>query len=85
MTRKAAQSYPRGWNEKKILAVIDHYDRQSAEEGAVEIETAPAATGETWMRVPIELIGAITRLIEDHAKKPAASATRNHKTKSRPK
>jgi len=76
------QEFPPGWNEKKILAVIAHYDRQTEDEAAAEIETAPDASGETWMSVPVELVGAVTRLIDDHAKQDSAARPRNHKKKA---
>lgn len=77
------QEFPPGWNEKKVLAVIAHYDRQTEEEGAAEIEEALDAPGETWMSVPIELVGAVTRLIKDHSKKGAPARSRNHQKKAR--
>jgi hypothetical protein len=57
--------------------VLAHYEQQTDEEGAAEIETAPEAPGETWMSVPTELVGAIARLIEDHELKVAHSRSRN--------
>ena len=66
MKKATSQEYPPGWNEKKVRAVIAHYDRQTEEEGAAEIEAEPEAPGETWMAVPTELVGVVTRLIEDH-------------------
>jgi hypothetical protein len=82
MKKTPSQDYPPGWNEKKALAVIAHYDHQTAEEAAAEIETAPDASGETWMSVPTELVGAVTRLIKDHAKKGSPARSRNHKEKT---
>jgi hypothetical protein len=81
MKQATRQKFPPGWNEKKVLAVIAHYDQQTEEEGAAEIEAAPESTGETWMSVPAELVGAVTRLIEDHAK----NGPRAHKKKTRAK
>jgi hypothetical protein len=79
MKKAIRQEYPRGWNEKKVLAVIAHYDEQTDEEAAAEIESAPEAPGETWMSVPTELVGAVTRLIEDHGKTSSPARSRNHK------
>ncbi len=67
----------------KSLAVIAHYDRQTEDEGAAEIDAAPEVQGEIWMPVPIELVGAVNRLIEDHAKRAITGETRNHKKKAR--
>jgi len=63
--------------------VIAHYDQQTEEEAAAAIETAPEAASETWMSVPAELVGAVTRLIEDHAKNVTPATSGNHKKKSR--
>jgi hypothetical protein len=69
------QKFPPGWNAKKIRAVIAYYDRQTEEEGAMEIETAPEAP-ETLMSVPSELVPIVSRLIDDH-RGAAAKALRN--------
>ena len=85
MKRAIRQESPPGWNEKKVRAVIAHYDQQTEEEAAAEIETAPEAAGDTWMSVPAELVGVVSRLIEDRAKNVEPAPTRNHKKKSRPR
>jgi hypothetical protein len=61
------QKLPRGWTAKKIRDLIRHYDNQSDEEGATEIESAPDAPGETWLSVPTELVPTIVQLIDRHA------------------
>lgn len=82
MNRAKRQELPPGWNEKKILAVIAHYDQQTEEDAAAEIETAHETAGETWICVPTELIGVVARLIEDHAKNATPAPSRNHKKKA---
>lgn len=62
--------------------MIAHYDQQTEEEAAAEIESAPEAMGDTWMCVPAELVGAVTRLIEDYAKNVAPSPARKPKKKA---
>jgi hypothetical protein len=84
MKQAKRKEFPPGWNETKALAVIAHYDRQTEEEGAAEIEGAPDAPGETWMSVPTELVGVITRLIEEHSQKASSARSRNHTRKGRP-
>lgn len=79
MKKARSQDYPPGWNEKKVLAVIAHYDRQTEEEAAAEIENAPETPGETWMSVPTELVEAVTLLIKDHTKPASPVRSRNHK------
>lgn len=78
------QKLPPGWTEKKIRAVIAHYDQQTEEEAAAEIETAPEAP-ETLMSVPTELVGVISHLIDDHVqarKKPARRKKSGAKVRS---
>jgi hypothetical protein len=83
MKQATKQEFPPGWNEKKVRAVIAHYDRQTKEEGAAEIETALEAPGESWISVPTELVDVIARLIEEHEKKISPARSRNHKKKAR--
>lgn len=66
------QRLPAGWTEKRIRDLIRHYDQQTDEEGAAEIETAAEAPGETWMSVPTKLVPTIARLIERHCGKARA-------------
>jgi len=42
---------------EESLAVIAHYDQQTEDEAAAEIEKRAEATGETGMSVPAELVG----------------------------
>jgi hypothetical protein len=81
MKRATTQRFPAGWNEKKVRAVIAHYDQQTDEEGAAEIEAASEAPGETWMSVPTELVGAVTRLIKDHDLKGARAQSNTKKAR----
>lgn len=83
MKQKIKQEYPSGWNEKKVRAVIAHYDQQTDEEGAAEIENAAEAPGETWMSVPTELVGVVMRLIEEHEKNGSSAQSRKHAQKLR--
>ena len=66
MKQATTQRLPAGWTEKKVRELIRHYDRQTDEEGAAEIESAQEAPGETWMSVPSDLVPTIGRLIERH-------------------
>jgi len=83
MKQATKQEFPPGWNEKKVRAVIAHYERQSEDEGAAEIETAPEAPAETWICVPTELLEVITRLIENHEQKVSPGRSRNRAKKAR--
>jgi hypothetical protein len=67
-SRRIKQRFPPGWNERKVRAVIQHYEQLTDEELAREIETAPEIAGETLISVPTELLPAIRSLILGHHK-----------------
>ena len=63
-SKKAAkQRFPKGWNQKRVQAVIDYYDNQTDEEGAAEYEAGMAINGQSMMLVPTELVPEIRKLI----------------------
>jgi hypothetical protein len=55
--------FPKGWNQKRVQAVIDYYDNQTDEEGAAEYEAAMEINGQSMIMVPTELIPEIEALI----------------------
>lgn len=83
MKSATKQVFPRGWNERKVRAVVAHYDRQTDAEGAKEIETAPEASGETWMCVPTGLVGIINGLIIEYQRRHLPARARNGVRKTR--
>lgn len=60
---KKKQKFPPRWNEERVRKVIAHYDRQTEEEQAAEIEAALEAEGTTLMAVPTELVPEVLALI----------------------
>jgi hypothetical protein len=76
MKHTTKQRLPAGWSEKKVRDLIRHYDHQTDDEGAAEIEGAQEAPGETWMSVPSELVPAVVELIERHEARAAKSRPR---------
>ncbi len=64
--KKLQQDFPPGWNERKVRAVIQHYDRLAEDELAHEIETAQEVKEETLISVPTELLPTIQQLIVRH-------------------
>ena len=66
--RRIKQDLPPGWNERKVRAVIKHYEQLSDEQLAREIDSAPEVTEETLMSVPAELVPAVQKLIARHQK-----------------
>jgi hypothetical protein len=78
--RRTKQRLPSGWTAKKARELIHHYDQQTEEEGAAEIEAAQEAPGETWMCVPSELVPAVAQLINRHRERRAKARPRPRQT-----
>ena len=57
------QKYPPGWNEKRIKELIAHYDSQSEDEEAAEIEAVLKAENVTVMDIPTELVPKVRALL----------------------
>jgi hypothetical protein len=70
VSKKIKQKFPPGWNERRVRAVIDHYEQLTDEQLAREIESAPQLTDETLMSIPVELVPAVQRLIARHKRVP---------------
>ena len=60
------QSFPPGWDEKRVREVLAHYEDQSEDEQFAEIEAAREAEGTTMMAVPTELAPEVRALIARH-------------------
>jgi hypothetical protein len=56
--------FPSGWNEARVLRVLEHYERQTEDEALAEDEACFRSRGQTVMVVPKRLVPAITGLIE---------------------
>ena len=63
------KNFPPGWDEERVLRVIEHYDDQTDNEAVAEDEAAFEATVYTTMGVPIELVPAVRELIAKHHEK----------------
>ena len=59
----ADQKFPAGWDEERVRRVIEHYDAQTEEEQAREIEDAFEQEGMTWIAVPTGLVTKVRALI----------------------
>ena len=69
MNKKQKQTYPKGWDEKRVREVAEFYETQTDEEHLAEIEAARNAENITMMAVPTELVPKVRALI---AKKRSA-------------
>ena len=50
------QRLPQGWDEKRVKALLDHYESGSDDEAATEDEVAHHDSGQTFISVPEELL-----------------------------
>ncbi len=55
--------FPKGWNEKRVAALIDHYENQTEDVAVAEDEATLADPTQTMMEVPSELVPAVRKLI----------------------
>ena len=55
--------FPMGWDEKRVAALIDHYESQSEDEAVAEDEATLDDPTQTLMEVPSELVPAVRELI----------------------
>lgn len=55
--------FPEGWDEKRIGAVLAHYEKQTQEDAMAEDEDAFRNRTRTSMEVPTQLVSKIRELI----------------------
>jgi hypothetical protein len=61
--KTSSQKFPKGWDERRVRAVLKHYEDQTDDEAVAEDTAAYEAQGQTVMIVPTDLVPAIRRLI----------------------
>ncbi len=61
------QKLPAGWSEAQIRSVIDHYENQTEDEQADEIEAALDAENITMMAVPTDRVPEVLALLAREA------------------
>jgi 5'-deoxynucleotidase YfbR-like HD superfamily hydrolase len=57
------QKLPAGWDEAGLRDLISHYNAQTEDEQAAEIEEALASSGVTMVAVPLEIADEVRALI----------------------
>lgn len=66
--------FPPGWDEQRVLRVLEHYETLTEEEAVAEDEAA-FESANTVMEVPIELVPAVRELIARHQAESSVSST----------
>jgi hypothetical protein len=57
------QKFPPGWDEKRVMEVIAHYESQTEDEEFAEIEASREAEDITPMAIPTELVPEVRALL----------------------
>lgn len=60
---KKRNQFPKGWNEARVRAVLEHYESQTEDEAVAEDEAAFRRRDQAVMVVPKRLVPTITKLI----------------------
>ena len=67
--KKTKNVYPKGWDEQRVKAVIDYYDKQTEDKAVREYESSEGEPSQTVMSVPTQLVPAIRAFISSAAAK----------------
>ncbi len=59
--------YPKGWDRKRVEAIIDYYDNQTDDEAIAEAAAAYNSVTTTLMQIPVELVPKVQKLIAKSA------------------
>lgn len=57
------KTFPPGWDEKRVQAVLEHYESQSDEEAVAEDEAAHENPSTTFMEIPNDLVPKVRELL----------------------
>ena len=66
-SRPDPNHYPKGWNRKRVQALVDYYDNQSDAEAIAEIEAAFEDEETAMIQVPLKLVPAVRKLLAKRA------------------
>lgn len=61
----AKNRFPPGWDEARVRDVIEHYESQTDDELAAEIEAAFDDPSQTVMVIPNDLVPAVQALLSE--------------------
>ena len=57
------QTFPPGWDDRRIQDLIAHYENQTEDEEAADIEAAREAEDVTLMAIPTDLVPEVRALL----------------------
>lgn len=67
MKKPTKKKFPKGWNEKRVKAVVRHYESLDQTAQVAEDEAALKAPGHTVMVIPSDLVPAVRALLAKRA------------------
>ncbi len=70
---KSENRFPPGWDEQRVLAVLEHYETQSEEEAVAEDEATFQAPDRTLMAVPPALVPEVRQMTDRYERAKKAS------------
>jgi hypothetical protein len=62
-TKRDPSPYPKGWNRKRVQALLDYYENQTDDQAIAEAEAAYNAVNSTMMEIPLALVPKVQRLL----------------------
>jgi hypothetical protein len=65
--RSDPSPYPKGWDRKRVQALIDHYENQSDDDAIAEAEAAYADGQTAMIQVPLQLVPQVQKLLAKRA------------------
>lgn len=75
--KRRRQSFPPGWDERRVKRLIEHYEGQSEEEAIAEDEAAFSRPSHTAMKVPVDLVSEVRALIAKRERRKTPSRAHN--------
>lgn len=58
-----SQKLPKNWDQSRISNLIDHYENQSEDDEAAEIEAAFEKEGMTMIAIPVDMVEEVRALV----------------------
>jgi len=81
--KNSLNKYPKGWNKKKIDALIKHYEEQTEDEEVAEDEAAFNDPDQTVVLIPRALLPKVNKLLSAHSARKKSPAADRAKTRRR--
>ncbi|MFH0948631.1 MAG: hypothetical protein V1833_06525 [Elusimicrobiota bacterium] len=61
--KEMGSNYPEGWNEKRVISVLKHYEKQNEFEAVSEDEASFELNDKTYIEIPKKLVTDVRKLL----------------------